>query len=43
MYKSVHFLVGSLSAVGTDDPCSVDAEVVADDGFWLSRARMLGC
>ena len=33
MHNSVHFLVGSLFAVGTDDACSVDAELVADDGF----------
>ena len=43
MYESVHFLVGSLFAVGTDDACSVDAEMAADYGFQPSTARTLGC
>ena len=43
MYNNIHYLDGSLFAVGTDDACSADAEMAADDGFWPSTARMLGC
>ena len=42
MRKNVHVLAENRFVVGTEDAYSLDAGV-ADDEFWPSTARMLGC